>query len=389
MSKTKILFTIGGLSPEFGGPSQSVPALAVALAHTAVEVEIITCEPPPGYGLPLLPPLDLVQTRLLPYACRSTRWLPWTNAFTGTLREACAASTNCIIHDHGLWLPTNHAAACAARKSGCPFIVSPRGMLTAWALRHKSLKKRLAWMLFQRRDVEHARVLHATSAEEARTFRNAGLRRPIAVIPNGVQLPPWQEHVEGNPKRRTVLFLGRIHPVKGLLDLVQAWARIRNDGWGVVIAGGDDGGHRAEVEAAIRTEGLDRDFSFVGKVDGDAKWGLYQQADLFVLPSHSENFGIVAAEALACGVPVIATRGTPWEDLATHRCGWWIKIGSEPLAAALAEATALPDDARREMGRRGRQLMETKYTWPRVAAQMRAVYGWMLGEEPKPDCIVE
>ena len=453
----KILFTIAGLQPEYGGPSHSVPALAAALARQGVEIELLTCESLPGQPQPLLPPPELVKAHLLPPACRSTRWLARSNAFAITLRRVASPCppfpsslstlpTSHLLHDHGLWLPTNHAAAFAARSLGVPRIVSPRGMLTAWALQHRGWKKRIAWWLYQHRDLQSAQVLHATSQDEAEAFRAAGLKLPIAILPNGVELPPslprpipslagagdaprpsdgrgWLEGTGEGCRRpdegrgenksldgrvtegevsnvtpnsslvtrhsslRTLLFLGRIHPVKGLLDLVNAWAEIRNPQWRVVLAGGDEDNHRAELESAIRARGLEQSFSFAGAVAGDARWECYRAADLFVLPSHSENFGIVVAEALACGVPVITTRGTPWAELATKRCGWWVDLGVEPLAAALREAVTLPDDARREMGRRGREWVEAKFAWPAIAAQMRAVYEWMLGQGPKPECV--
>jgi glycosyltransferase involved in cell wall biosynthesis len=307
-----------------------------------------------------------------------------------------------MLHDSGLWLPTNHAAAQVARATGVPFIVSPRGMLTAWALRFRGLKKRLAWHLYQQRDLQTASVLHATSHAEADGFRVLGLKQPIAIIPNGVELPPAPRPSNGreingegvsrppSPSRvRTLLFLGRIHPVKGLLNLVSAWASARPKGWQVVLAGQNESNHQAVVEAAIREHQLQPDFEFIGPVDGPAKWDLYRSADLFVLPSHSENFGLAVAEALACGVPVITTRGTPWEDLEIHRCGWWVEIGTAPLANALREAMALTDGERREMGERGRGLVESKYAWPRIAKQMKAVYEWMLGVAFKPECISE
>jgi glycosyltransferase involved in cell wall biosynthesis len=193
------------------------------------------------------------------------------------------------------------------------------------------------------------------------------------------------------------LFLGRIHPIKGLVNLVQAWAAvirnpefgIRNSGkWRVVIAGGDESGHLAEVKAEIRRLKVDSDFEFAGQVEGGAKWDLYRSADLFVLPSHSENFGIVIAEALACGVPVIASRGTPWAELETHRCGWWVDNRPEILAAALRDAMGRTDAERREMGRRGEKLVEINYTWPAAARKMLAVYQWMLGTSPRPECLV-
>lgn len=385
----KVLFTIAGLQSVFGGPSRSVPALASALAGAGAQVELLTCESLPGEPAPLLPPRALVTSHLLPHSCRSTRWFPRTNAFAAVLRECYQSANDCVIHDHGLWLPTNHAVAFAARTLGVPRIVSPRGMLSNWALHHRGLKKRVAWWLYQKHDLATAQALHATSAEEAAAFRAAGLTQPIAIIPNGVEFPPAPRSSlpAARSSLRTALFLGRIHPIKGLLNLVNAWAQVRPIGWRLVIAGRDEAGHSEVLKAESRKQKVENDFEFVGPVEGQAKWDLYRSADLFVLPSHSENFGIVVAEALACGVPVITTKGTPWESLVTQRCGWWTELGSEPLAAALREATSMTDAARQEMGQRGRELVEREFSWPRIAEQMLSVYRWMLGQGPKPDCV--
>jgi glycosyltransferase involved in cell wall biosynthesis len=184
------------------------------------------------------------------------------------------------------------------------------------------------------------------------------------------------------------LFLSRIHPVKGLLHLVQAWASVRPQGWKVVLAGADADGYRAELQAAIHNHHLNADFQSIGQVDGEKKWELYRSADLFVLPSHTENFGLAVAEALACGVPVITTRATPWKELPVHGCGWWVDVGAHPLAEALREATAMTDEKRRAMGERGRQLIEQKYTWSAAAQKMMAVYEWMLKGGSKPECVL-
>src|SRR5205823_5914523 len=121
---------------------------------------------------------------------------------------------------------------------------------------------------------------------------------------------------------------------------------------------------------------------------GDARTKLYLQSDLFILPTLSENFGLVIAEALACGLPVITTRAAPWSDLETHRCGWWIQTGVPPLVTALTEALALSVPALHEMGLRGRRLVETHYSWPPLARQMLALYAWLLGHAPKPDYVL-
>ena len=176
--------------------------------------------------------------------------------------------------------------------------------------------------------------------------------------------------------------------MKGLLDLVEAWSQLKPTGWRVVIAGRDEAGHESEVKTQIRKRKLEASFEFAGPVDGAAKWELYRSADVFVLPSHSENFGIVVAEALACGVPVITTRGAPWQELLTHRCGWWVPIGLQPLAEALRVATALSSDKRRAMGERGRALVCQKYSWAAIARQMREVYEWIAGRGARPASVL-
>jgi glycosyltransferase involved in cell wall biosynthesis len=261
-------------------------------------------------------------------------------------------------------------------------------MLAAWALQHKAWKKKLGWWAYQRADLEQARVIRTTAAHEALAIRNLGFRQPLALIPNGIEIPNRAEPANGKDPR-VLLFVGRIYPVKGLLNLVKAWAAVKPQGWRCIVAGPDEAGHKREVQAAISAAGLDGSFSFPGAIDGIAKWALYRSADLFVLPSFTENFGLVVAEALACGVPVITTKGTPWECLQERDCGWWVGIGAEPLAAALREATGATDARRREMGQRGRQLVEERYAWGPIGKSMAEVYRWILGRAPKPGCIID
>jgi glycosyltransferase involved in cell wall biosynthesis len=386
MDKIRVIFSIAGLHPESGGPSQTVPALAGALAAAGAAPEVVALHYGAGSRPPHLPPVAVPVT-FVPCASPWARRLQWTPNFASILEKRCRETAASILHDTGLWLLTNHAAARVSARLNLPRMVSPRGMLSGWALQHKNWKKGVAWSCYQRRDLATARVLHATSTAEVADIRAAGLTQPVAMIPNGVDLPPPPPENLAPADRRTLLFLGRIHPVKGLLDLVRAWARVRPAGWRVVVAGGDEMNHRAEVEAAVRAARLESDFRFIGPTENNAKWNCFRQADLFVLPSHSENFGLVVAEALACGVPVIATRGTPWEDLVAHRCGWWVPVGEEGLAEALREATALPPAQLVAMGRQGRALVENRYAWPKMAEHMLAVYAWMLGRGAMPGCV--
>jgi glycosyltransferase involved in cell wall biosynthesis len=235
-----------------------------------------------------------------------------------------------------------------------------------------------------------AACIRVTSELEAEGVRLAGLRNPIALVPNGVELPPNATPLpNGSFHRRRALFLSRLHPKKGLLNLIEAWNKVRPQGWELIIAGPDSARHLAEVQAKARGCGLDGTITFSGPIWGEAKTRLFRESDLFVLPSFSENFGLAVAEALACAVPVITTRATPWAEIEERNCGWWIDIGVAPLVHALEQAVSLSPAALREMGLRGRELIKTNYTWESSARKMVQVYGWVLGRNVKPDCVFE
>ncbi|HXL72075.1 MAG TPA: glycosyltransferase, partial [bacterium] len=283
-----------------------------------------------------------------------------------------------------------HSGTRLAGELKIPLVSTPHGSLTRWSFHHKAWKKKWAWNLYQKQDLEAARVVHVTAEEEASDLREIGLQVPLALIPIAVDIPKWRDRAVESKETKTALFFSRIHPKKGLLTLVEAWAALRPPGWRMLVVGPDNMGHRAEVERAVREKGLEKDFIIQDAVFDEAKWETYWNADLFVLPTFSENFGVVIPEALACGVPVITTQGTPWKELKDRSCGWWIPLGVEALTAALREALELSDADRRQMGLRGRQLVEDKYTWASSAKSMKALYEWILGGgNPPPFMIFE
>jgi len=381
----KIVVTIAAINPRHGGPPRTVPALCRALAAKGSTVELITV----GEG-GIRPEISQTErfdvTSILAATTRYRPW-SWRKAFCDALVAATRVDGAIVMYDVGLWLPANHFAATIAVRHKIPLMVSPRGMLNQRALRVSGLKKKLGWILYQKSNLRKASVLHAASDAEADVFRERGLRQPIAVISNGIEIPNAQVMQRKNGALKTLLFLSRLDPIKGLPDLIRAWAEVRPRGWRVVIAGPDESNYQKEIRAQVASCDAVRDFVFVGEADDEAKQTLYAHADLFVLPSYSESFGQVVGEALAAGVPVITTHGTPWSDLEEHRCGWWVPTGAAALAQALRKATSLREADLRSMGRRGRQLILNEYSWNAIADQMLGVFRWMHAGGNPPACV--
>jgi glycosyltransferase involved in cell wall biosynthesis len=382
----KVVVTIAAINPRHGGPARTVPGLCRGLGNQGADVELVTVAER-GRTMGNSVNDGFVTTAI---STDSDRYHPrsWAKQFKEKVSKAVRAK-DAILYDVGVWLPSNHFAARVAAETNTPFVISPRGMLSDQALNVSKWKKRIAWNLYQRRDLKRANVLHATSEKEAEEFRALNLEQPIAVVPNGVDVPAGIDtsHFTRDTSR-TILFLSRLHPIKGLQDLVAAWARVRPKKWRVVVAGPNENNHRGQVEALAESLGVRRDFDFVGPVDDEKKWKLLNEADLFVLPSYSESFGMAIAEALAAGVPVITTKATPWREIETHQCGWWVNTGAESIAAALQSATACDCQELRAMGQRGRDLVKTKYSWESAAKKLLSVFEWVLGRGHKPACVI-
>lgn len=309
-----------------------------------------------------------------------------------------------VVHVNCCWMPEIALAQKWAQERGYKVVLTPHGMLEPWIMqRHYWTKKVPAIWLFQRNAVKRADCIHATALSEKEHLEALGWNNKISVIPNGIDV----ENIEMKRSwQRTgkILFLSRVHPKKGINFLIEAAALLkpqitqintkeektirenscnsllpkRNDSWfekmKFVVAGESFGNYVDELKQLARDKGVSDMFEFVGGVYGDEKWKLYREADLFVLPTHSENFGIVVAEALASGTPVITTKGTPWQELEKYDCGWWTEVGTEPTAKALQSFLSLTEADLERMGRNGRRLVEEKYSAKSVAAQMVRMY---------------
>ena len=355
----KVLHVISSLSRTAGGPARSVQGLVSALNAIGVDAWLMAMKP---LGDPWVKGIDSK------YRCANKKnWLGMQTAVERVIDELKPD----IVHIHSIWQWTLHLAVRAARKKGVPYVLAPRGTIEEWSLKQKWLKKKIALITYQGADFRHAAAIHCTAESEAAQARRMWPGKPIILSPNAVnvpnELPPRRLHEDGFHR---ALFMSRFHHKKGLLNLINAWAKVRPNGWKMELVGTDSDGYLKVIESRIAELGLKDDFIITGALMDDEKWIAYRRADLFILPSFSENFGIVVAEALYAGVPVITTKGTPWSELESHECGWWIDIGVESVASALSEAVALTDEFRYEMGKRGRELVGEKYIWKAVVEKM-------------------
>ena len=282
-----------------------------------------------------------------------------------------------VVHVNGCWHPACAMVQRWAQKAaGHKVVLTPHGMLEPWIMaRHYWTRKLPALLLYQREAVRRADFLHATAESERRNLLALGYNRKVAVIPNGVDIGTIRMKTDWR-RRKQILFLSRVHVKKGIEFLIDAVAELRDElaGFRVVVAGEGEANYIVSLNDKAERAGVGTLFDFRGGVYGEEKWMLYRESDVFVLPTYSENFGIAVAEALACGTPVITTKGTPWKELEEHGSGWWTEVGSRPLAETLREFLALDARKLEEMGRRGRRLVEGEYSSRQMAERMYGLY---------------
>lgn len=377
-----VIHVVPGVADQDGGPSYSVPRLAAAqkiISRSSVDVYAVGASA--GYAQPGVR-----------FFKQSFGDVPLLRKFRSSIgmKHALGASVSrgCVVHSHGMWLMPNVYAGRAARIMSSTLIVSPRGMLSQYGLSRKRMQKLAVWYGFQRPAVSRAHAWHATSDAEAREIRAFGINQPIAVIPNGVDLPICDNGSRLSKADRQVLYLSRLSPKKGVEKLLRSWACIApsKPSWRLSIVGPDEGNYRQHLERVKASLGL-RSVEFLGAQYGRERDQFLQAADLFVLPTENENFGLVVAEALSFGVPCIVTRGAPWEGLEVNKCGWWIDNSIEALARTLSDAMVLSDEERTKMGERGRRWVERDFSWSEIASKFLRFYEWCQTGRDQPEFI--
>ncbi len=388
----KIAYLLNSVSRKAGGLFEICKRLAQT---TCDEKEIVVLGVEDEFTkTDLIEWAPLRPTIFSPVFARSFGYAP---GYAQYLAKACPD----IAHVHGLWTYSSLAGYRWHRRTNRPLIYTAHGMLAPWALRNSAWKKRLVCRLWEDAAHRSAACFHVNSDAEHLMLRQHGLRNPICIVPNGIDLPASQSSdsslISGLASiargRKLLLYLGRLHPKKNLVNLIRAWKEALNtypptlSSWVLAIAGWDQGGHEAQLRQLTTDLRLLTSVIFLGPQFGADKEACYRACDAFILPSLSEGLPMTVLEASAYARPVLMTPecNLP-EGFAT---GAALQIGTTPkeIAAGLKQLIEMSDDDRKAVGARGRVLVVEKFSWPRIGEQMRSVYEWVLGGGRVPETL--
>lgn len=353
----KVIHYIAGIDKTSGGTTEYMRLLSAALKK---DVELIIAT-----GISANP-IEIEGVKINFFNTSLLNWIQMEKEFAVFLK---VEKPN-LVHINGIWSPQNWSFQKKAQMLGIKIIISPHGMLEPWILANNPWKKQLALFLYQKKAIERADYLHATALMEAKNIRALGFTNPVRVIPNGIDLSEVRE-IKTHYGTRKMVFLSRIHPKKGIELLLEAWRNSDTNSWSLEIAGNGDEKYIENLSESAKDL---KNVQFVRAIFGEDKWHFLRSADVLILPTYSENFGIVVAEALAVGTPVITTKGTPWQDLETYNCGWWIDLSVLNLKLTLSTVFNTPRTILEKMGKNGENLVREKYDIKTIGKNMVQLY---------------
>jgi glycosyltransferase involved in cell wall biosynthesis len=377
--KPYIAHFVPGINEEASGPSYTVPRLCEALIESGTNCRLYTLKNghrPDPRNYVMESPYGIGPKKLgnSPHMYKEARAEAEKNNIT-------------LIHNHSIWMMPNVYPGWISKKYRLNHVLSPRGVFTEYALSIGSKIKPLFWACLQKPSLESVTCFHATAESEYLDIRRMGYRQPIAIIPNGIDVTEPSAHFSGP---RTVLFLGRMHPNKGVHLLLDSWSIVEKQrpDWILKLAGGGDLSYEQSIDKRIKELKLDDRVIRIGPVYGAEKFRAYRDAQIYVLPSFSENFGVTVAEALSVGVPSIVTQGAPWKILETEKAGLWPEQSVRGVADALLTLSSKSPAELKEIGLRGVHLMTKYYSWKRIAKEMNGVYSWLTNNSSRPSCVI-
>lgn len=295
---------------------------------------------------------------------------------------------NDIIHIHSLWLYLSIISIQAQKIEGVKKIISVHGALDKWALNNGFLKKLLILKLYEQKNLNTTDCIHALCEQEYDDIRKITLNSPIAVIPNGVNLPLFFRDKNNSLKEtKTLLFLGRIHPKKGLINLFHAWSKVKLNNWKLLIVGPEENNHLHELIILSKKLKIDNNIEFIGPKFGKEKEEILRNADALVLPSYSEGLPMAILEAWANKIPVLMTPECNFLDGFTSYSALKVNTTVDSIAEGLRSLNSLSNEELKIIGENGYKLVQEKYTWDVVSAQWIELYDWVSGKITKPSFV--
>lgn len=385
-------YVTASISRQAGGLKDSIRLEARALRGCGTKVEVFAAEDSDSVAdLAGWAPLDV---NLAP------TWGPARFSYTPGLDRMLKDAELDVLLSHGLWRYTSMATLKWHVATRRPYVVSPHGMLDRWALQNSPFRKRVAAFLFEDRHLRNARCIRALCQSEAKAIRDYGLTNPLAVIPNGVDLPdlniaaipPWAG-IEGFAEAKVLLSLGRLHPKKNLIALLHGWRQLLRekvsgaDQWRLVVAGWDDGGYTEQLKRCVLELGLSKDVWLSGALFGEKKEAAYRCASAFVLPSLSEGLPMVVLEAWSYGLPVLMTAECNLPEGFEADAAIAIHSSADGITEGLRKLVLFDGSEGTAMGRKGRELCSRRFNWSTIAVQMNDLLGWVLNKGSRPEFV--
>lgn len=364
-----ILHVISSLGKTQGGTSEVIPRMCEALVAEGASVRILTCEYGELSAAAIRAQKAGVEIRVYDRTGIRGRVL----RYSGQMRSEIDAQVQWadVVHLHGLWQWPCWMAGWAAQRNKKPYVMMPHGFLEPERLKISRWKKRIVGLICERPLLSRSNGIVATSENELAGIRQYGIDRSAHIMPIGLDLEPYK--ISSN-QGKALLYFSRITPIKGLDMLAEVWGRIDRKGWKLLIVGPDDRGYTEEIKTLFALKCPVGSYEFRPPVFGVDKFKLLQSVDAMVLPTRSENWSIAVAEGMASGLPVVCTKGAPWECLNAAKAGWWVDVSADSIRQGLESLLALSDNDRHEMGLRGRKWVEDNLAWGRIAADMINFY---------------
>lgn len=369
----------GTLDINNGGPAMSTYLTLYGLREQNVDAEIIM--------YPLSSKGKLIGNKVPIYYASK----PIDNKLLFSLKlkkEIIALNEYDIYHAQGIWTYLTYATIDCANRNHKPYIITPRGMLYPQDIaKSNSFLKKLSLKVRLLKDLNNAACVHVTCIDEMKHCRDLGITSPIAVIPNPIIL---KEYNKKSLDKFRVGYLGRLSPRKNVESLIYAFKTLQKeteDKELIIIGNGDDN-YETFLKNEVRRLNL-KNIIFTGFLSGEEKDKILDSLSILAMPSEFENLGNVILEGLIRGIPCIATKGAPWEQLNTYNCGWWVDFTQESITAAIKEAINCSHDELIKLGENGKNLVREHYSHTQIATKIKSLYKWILNSGEKPDFVYD